>query len=87
MTKHKYNKTRGWETFVNFTTRGSSVVKTTCIFRFTRVPTSASVFCACAPYILSHCNYTVSLIQTQEQDMECPTALRTGDGGLKIFDG
>ena len=48
MTKHKHNKTGGWETFVNFTTRGSSVVKITCIFRFTRVPTSASVFYACA---------------------------------------
>ena len=28
----KHNKTRGLETFVNFTTRGSSVVKITCIF-------------------------------------------------------
>ena len=44
----KHNKTRGWETFVNFTTRGSSVVKITCIVRWTRVPTSASVFCSCA---------------------------------------
>ena len=50
VTKHKHNKTRGWdwETFVNFTTCGSSVVKITCIFRFIRVPTSASVFFACA---------------------------------------
>ena len=39
----KHNKTRGW--VVNFTTHGSSVVKITCIFRWTRVP---SVFCACA---------------------------------------
>ena len=26
----KHNETRDWETFVNFTTRGSSVVKITC---------------------------------------------------------
>ena len=30
-----------WETFVDFTTRGSSEVKSTCILRWPRVPTSA----------------------------------------------
>ena len=32
-----------WETFVDFTTRSSSEVKSTCILRWPRVPTSASV--------------------------------------------
>ena len=70
VTKHKHNKTRGWETFVNFTTCGSSVVKMTCIFRFTRVPTFASVFCACAALA-----YRIVITQShsyrhKEQDMD-----------------
>ena len=74
MTKHKHNETRGWETFVNFTTRGSSVVKITCIFRFTRVssyiPTPASVFCARAAL-----TYHILITQShsykhKEQDMD-----------------
>ena len=53
-----------WETFVDFTTRGSSEVKSTCILRWPRVPTSASVS------IKAH---LVSRIHTQEQDAGCPS--------------
>ena len=70
VTKHKHNETRGWETFVNFTTRGSSVVQITCIFRFTRVPTSASEFCACAA-LAYHIVVTQShSYKHKEQDMD-----------------
>ena len=53
-----------WETFVDFTTRSSSEVKSTCILRWPRVPTSASVS------IKAH---LVSRIHTQEQDTGCPS--------------
>ena len=58
-----------WETFVDFTTRGSSEVKSTCILRWPRVPTSASV------YIKAH---LVSRIHTQEQDTGCPSLENRG---------
>ena len=60
----KHNWIRGWETFVDFTTRGSSEVKSTCILRWPRVPTSASVS------IKAH---LISRIHTQEQDTGCPS--------------
>ena len=53
-----------WETFVDFTTRGSSEVKSTYILKWPRVPTSASVS------IKAH---LVSRIHTQEQDTGCPS--------------
>ena len=58
-----------WETFVDFTTRGSSEVKSTCILRWPRVPTSASVS------IKAH---LVSRIHTQEQDTGCPSLENRG---------
>ena len=58
-----------WETFVDFTTCGSSEVKSTCILRWPRVPTSASVS------IKAH---LVSRIHTQEQDTGCPSLENRG---------
>ena len=59
-----------WETFVDFTTRGSSSeVKSTCILRWPRVHTSASVS------IKAH---LVSRIHTQEQDTGCPSLENRG---------
>ena len=65
----KHNWIRGWETFVDFTTRGSSEVKNTCILRWPRVPTSASV---------STKAHLVSRIHTQEQDTGCPSLENRG---------
>ena len=42
-------RTRGWETFVHFTTRDSSVVKITCILRWTRVPCMLQYFALVQP--------------------------------------
>ena len=53
----KHNRIRGWENFVDFTTHGSSEVKSTCILRWPRVPTSASV--SIKVHLVSH-------IHTQE---------------------
>ena len=58
-----------WETFVDFTTRGSSEVKSTCILRWPRVPTSASV--SIKAHLVSH-------IHTQEQDTGCPSLENRG---------
>ena len=70
----KNNWIRGWETFVDFTTRGSSEVKSTCILRWPRVPTSASV--SIKAHLVSH-------IHTQEQDTDAPV-LRTGQTLMHI---
>ena len=75
----KTQRVRGWETFVDLTTRGSSVVKSTCILRWPRVPTSASV-----PSPLS--NILVSRTHTHKSRTQDAPAFRTGGGGLKIFD-
>ena len=58
-----------WETFVDFTTHGSSEVKSTCILRWPRVPTSASV--SIKAHLVSH-------IHTQEQDTGCPSLENRG---------
>ena len=66
-----------WETFVDFTTRGSSEVKSTCILRWPRVATSALVS------IKAH---LVSRIHTQEQDTGCPSLENRGWWVKEIFD-
>ena len=64
--RKELHRIRGWETFVDFTTRGSSEVKSTCILKW---PTSASVS------IKAH---LVSRIHTQEQDKGCPSLENRG---------
>ena len=41
---HRHTRVRDWETPVDLTTHGSSVVKSTCILRWPRVPTSTSKY-------------------------------------------
>ena len=57
--ERKKCKNRGWEIFIDLTTHGSSVVKST----WPRVPISASV---------SNEAHLVSHIHPQEQDTGCP---------------
>ena len=64
----KHNKTRGWETSVNFTTRGSSVVKITCVCKCVCVCVCVCV-CACG------CVWVVLLIWSRSVFQESIASL------------